>query len=114
VTNITMGLQRSATRVLLVVPAALLLACLDPSIDGSSPAMAQLSLEEIKRELPVEQRTRLEQALIFIVARELGAAMSGPYGTTSTADVDRKVAEFLDGKTAEDVIAYVDALRPEP
>ncbi len=112
-TNITMRLQRSATRVLLVLPAALLLACLDPSIDGSSPAMARLSLEEIKRELPAEQRARLEQALIFIVAREIGASF-GDYGSAPTADVDRKVAEFLDGKTAEDVIAHVDALQTEP
>ena len=47
------------------------------------------------------------------MARELGAASSGAYGSASTAGVDQKVAEFLDGKTAEDVIAYVDALRAE-
>jgi hypothetical protein len=96
-----------------LLPVALLLACLDAGIDGSSPAAAQRSINEIKRELPAEQRTRLERALMFIVARELGAAMVGPYGTASTANVDRKVAEILDGKTAEEVIAYVDALRPE-
>ncbi len=110
-----MRATRSAARLVLVLlfPAVLLLACLDARIDGSSPASAELSLAEIKRELSPEDRDRLEGALIFIVARELGAASNGAYGSASTANVDRKVAEFLDGKTVEEVIAYVDALRPE-
>ena len=95
---------------ILVLPAVLLLACPAPTIDGSSPTAVKVSLEEIKRELSSDDRAHLEQAIIFIVARELSDALGGSYGSTSTADVDRKVTETLDGKTVEEVIAYVEAL----
>ncbi len=97
----------------LVLPVVLLLACPAATIDGSSRSAAKASLAEIKRDLSSDERARLEQALIFIVARELGSALGGTYGSTSTDDVDRKVAETLDGKTVAEVIAYVAAQRGE-
>lgn len=105
---------RSVMRLVLVLAVALLLlACPAPTIDGSSPTAVKVSLEEIERELSSYDRARLEHAMKFIVARELGAALGGSYGSASTADVDRKVAQTLDGKTVEEVIAYVEALRVE-
>ena len=97
---------------LLVLPVALLLGC-PARIDGSSAAAVKISLEEIKRDLSSEDRARFERALIVIVASELGGALSGGYGQTSTAQVDHKVAEVVGGKTVDQVIAHADALRAE-
>ena len=100
-------------RLALVLPVAFAIGCLDPKIDGSTPAAAELSLAEIKRDLSAEERARLKRALIFIVARELGNASTGAFGSTSTGTVDRSVAAILDGKTVGELIAYVEALRLE-
>ena len=94
-----------------VLPVVFLFACPTSTIDGSSQKAVKVSLEEVKRELSSDDRDRLEQAIVFIVACELDTALGGSFGSTSTADVDRKVAETLDGKTVEEVIAHAGMLR---
>ena len=99
--------------VLSVLSVLLLLGCPAPTIDGADSTTVKISLEEIKRELSPDDRARLEQAVVFIVALELDAALGGSYGSASTANVDRDVAAILDGKTASEVIAYAEAKRVE-
>ncbi len=93
---------------------ASLLACGAPTVDGSSPETLATSIEELERELFVADRTRLEEALRAIVARELGRAMRGDFGAASGAsEVDRRVAERLHDRTAEEIIAQAEDLRAE-
>ena len=101
-------------RLLVASLVASLLACGAPTVDGSSPEAIASSIEEIERELSLTDRTRLEEALRAIVARELGRAMRRGFGTASDAlEVDRRVAERLHGRTAEEIIAQAEALRAE-
>ncbi len=96
----------------LAVAVLLLAACSAPTIDGSSPEAAKASIEQIERELSGDDRREFEGAVRFVVADALGASLG--FGAESTgADVSRRVMEQLEGKTARDVIALVDAIRAE-
>ena len=100
-------------RLLVALLAGCLLGC-QPTIDGSSPQASEASLAEIKQQLSLEDRTRLDEAVRAIVARELGSSMRGGFGSASDAhDVDLRIAEILDGKTVSEVIAYAENLRAE-
>ena len=96
----------------LAVAVLLLAACSAPTIDGSSPEAAKASIEQIERELSGDDRREFEGAVRFVVADALAASLG--FGAGSTADdVNRRVIEQLEGKTARDVIALVDAIRAE-
>ncbi len=102
-------------RLLIALWVGSLVACHGPTIDGSSSQTTEASVAVVKQELAPEDQVRLEEALRTIVARELGSAMRGGFGTPSGAhDVDERVAALLHGKTAAEVIAYAEDLRAQP
>ena len=96
----------------LAVAVLLLAACSAPTIDGSSPEAAKASIEQIERELSGDDRREFEGAVRFVVADALAASL-GFGADSAAADVNRRVTEQLEGKTARDVIALADAIRAE-
>jgi hypothetical protein len=100
-------LRRTLAAAALVMPA-----CGAPTIDGSSPEAVKASIEQVERELSVDDRREFEGAVRFVVADALAANLE--FGAGSTADdVNRRVIEQLEGKTARDVIALVEEIRAE-
>jgi len=96
----------------LAAAALLMPACGAPTIDGSSPEAVKASIEQIERELSVDDRREFGGAVRFVVADALAANLE--FGAGSTADdVNRRVIEQLEGKTARDVIALVEEIRAE-
>jgi hypothetical protein len=94
------------------VAALVMPACGAPTIDGSSSEATKASIEKIERELSGDDRRHFEGAIRFVVADALAASLG--FGAESTAgDVDRRVIEQLEGRTARDVIALADAIRAD-
>jgi hypothetical protein len=96
----------------LAVAALVMPACGAPTIDGSSPEAVKASIEQIERELSSDDRREFEGAVRFVVADALAANLE--FGAGSTADdVNRRVIERLEGKTARDVIVLVEEIRAD-
>lgn len=73
------------------------------TIDGSSAQAAQESIEAIAEDVPDEQREQFEQALEAIAADEEGRKIL----LGDREQIAEAVAQRLDGKTANEVIEYV-------
>ena len=96
----------------LAVAALLMPACTATTIDGSSPKAAKASIEQIEQGLSGDDRREFEGAVRFVVADAVAESL-GFAADSTAADVNRRVVEQLDGKTARDVIALADAIRAE-
>jgi len=96
----------------LAVAALLMPACTATTIDGSSPEAAKASIEQIEHGLSGDDRREFEGAVRFVVADAVAASL-GFAAEFTAADVDRRVIEQLEGKTAREVIDLADAIRAE-
>jgi hypothetical protein len=79
----------------------------EKTIDGTTEESFKKSIEQVKKELPADQREDFEKAI-------MATALEGTNLFQAAADgegLKRKIRDRLDGKTAKDILARAEDLR---
>ncbi|WP_150302870.1 hypothetical protein [Pseudomonas saliphila] len=95
---------------LIVGMASLLAACGDPSLDTSSPANAEASMNRMMEDLSPEERNKLGRNLASIT---LHYALNPPDGLSlnSMMEAEARINKELDGKTYKEIDKLASDLR---
>lgn len=92
-----------------VALAAMLSACGDPVIDGSSPEAYRKSLTEVRESLPEAERAAFEEAFSTVLMKDGAFALLD----SSVDGMQAKAAERVGGKTAKQIIDEAAAIVAE-
>ncbi len=87
---------------MLLALAIMLAGCADPAIDGSSEETMAASLEEVKSDLPKDERARFDDALDSYLLFTIG--YEDYLQTPQSAATRARIREALHGKTGMDII----------
>lgn len=103
--------------ILLAFGLSLLAACGQPTVDGSSEEATKKSIEKISKSLSEEEQKKFQQAVMVIAfsqamsGMDMGKLMRGE--SPDPDEIQAKVRERLNGKTAQEIIAEGERIRVE-
>lgn len=103
--------------ILLAFTLSLLAACGQPKVDGSSDEAMKKSIEKIGKSLSEDEKKKFQQAVVAIAFSEamsgmdMGKMMRGE--SPDPEEMQAKVREKLNGKTAQEIIAEGERIRTE-
>ena len=75
--------------------------CSDPTIDASSEAKMKESVAKVRESLPEAKRTDFDQAVQLIAFSQIDMKSLFANGGADAGDVEGKMRDALNGKTAE-------------
>ena len=87
--------------------------CSDPTIDASSEAKMKESVAKVRESLPEAKRSDFDQAVQLIAFSQIDMKSLFANGGADAGDVEGKMREALNGKTAEQVLAQAEKIQAE-
>jgi hypothetical protein len=100
-------------RWMLVLATMAITGCSDPTIDASSEAKMKESVAKVRESLPEAKRTDFDQAVQLIAFSQIDMKSLFANGGADAGDVEGKMREALNGKTAEQVLAQAEKIQAE-
>ncbi len=91
-----------------VIFSLMLAGCGEPTVDASSPEAMKSSAEAIMEQLPEEKQAEFQQAFGGIVVM---VGMAAAFQGKDEAAVQEAMRDAVDGKTADEIIAYAQELK---
>ncbi len=88
----------------------MLAGCGEPTVDASSQEAMKASAETILEQLPEEKKVEFQQAFAGIVVM---VGMKAAFQGKDEAAVQDAMSEAVDGKTADEIIAYAKELKAQ-
>ena len=105
---------RTPCEILFFASLLVLAACGPGRVDGTSDESLKKSLEQVRTELPDDERTKFDQAIQEIAFADLGLNDLLVAGKTGDAlGLAEKIREKLDGKTGAEILAQAQEIRAE-
>ena len=106
-------LRGSYAVLMLVLAAMAITGCSDPTIDASSEAKMKESVAKVRESLPEAKRTDFDQAVQLIAFSQIDMKSLFANGGADAGDVEGKMRDALNGKTAEQVLAQAEQIQAE-
>ena len=98
---------------MLVLAAMTITGCSDPTIDASSEAKMKESVAKVRESLPEAKRTDFDKAVQLIAFSQIDMKSLFANGGVDAGDVEGKMRDALNGKTAEQVLAQAEQIQAE-
>ena len=87
--------------------------CSDPKIDASTDETMKVSAQKVRESLPESKRVEFDEALQILVFSQINMQDLFSEGAVGAGNLEGKMRNALDGKTAEEVIAEADRIKAE-
>ena len=100
-------------RWMLILVAMVAAGCSDPTIDASSEAKMKESVTKVRESLPEGRRSDFDQAVQLIAFSQVNMKSLFANGSADAGDMEGKMREALNGKTAEQVLAQAEQIQAE-
>lgn len=100
-------------RWMLILVAMVAAGCSDPTIDASSDAKMKESVTKVRESLPEGRRSDFDQAVQLIAFSQVNMKSLFANGSADAGDMEGKMREALNGKTAEQVLAQAEQIQAE-
>lgn len=97
----------------IVIAFTLLAGCSDPKIDASSDEAMKTSVEKVRESLPEARRQDFDLSMQLLAFSQIDMKDIFAQGAAGVGNLEGKVRQSLDGKTAEQIIAEAERIRAE-
>jgi hypothetical protein len=97
----------------ILIVLTILAGCSDPKIDASSDESMKASVEKVRKSLSEPKQKEFDQAMQILAFSQIDMKDIFTQGATGVGNLEGKVRQLLDGKTAEQVIAEAERIRAE-
>ncbi|WP_062810871.1 DUF6694 family lipoprotein [Alcanivorax sp. NBRC 102028] len=98
---------------MLVLAAMAITGCSDPTIDASSEAKMKESVAKVRESLPEAKRSDFDQAVQLIAFSQIDMKSLFANGGADAGDMEGKMRDALNGKTAEQVLAQAEQIQAD-
>lgn len=98
---------------MLVLAAMAITGCSDPTIDASSEAKMKESVAKVRESLPEAKRSDFDQAVQLIAFSQVDMKSLFANGGADAGDMEGKMRDALNGKTAEQVLAQAEQIQAD-
>jgi PBP1b-binding outer membrane lipoprotein LpoB len=98
---------------MLVLATMAITGCSEPTIDASSEAKMKESVAKVRESLPEAKRTDFDQAVQLTAFSQIDMKSLFANGGADAGDVEGKMRDALNGKTAEQVLAQAEQIQAE-
>ena len=98
---------------MLVLAVMAISGCSDPTIDASSEAKMKESVAKVRESLPEAKRADFDQAVQLIAFSQIDMKSLFANGDADAGDMEGKMRDALNGKTAAQVLAQAEEIQAE-
>jgi len=99
------------TKIFFLLTLIFFIVCSQPKIDTSSDEKMRNSIDEVKKTLSIEKREKFEESLQLIILEGFG--LQNLISENGNIKSDLEVKKSINGKTADEIIAYADKIKKE-